>query len=269
MKKIISITELSRNTKEVLKSVKNKDFVVVKNNKPIFYGINPSNYKETKDITNSYNASDYLSRLARQTFKENIYFLMRFESPNITFPEIDYLMNFNDVVNYDFEVKVTKNLIDAWKKILYSKEKITLDFIINLNAIIAKDQALKIGQLRDQKVYVGGTNYIPSIPNKNEVINDINKILSHEPEKAALEFIAYGIRNQLFFDGNKRTSILIANKILKDNGIGLLAIKDSDMLKFNKLLQEFYDDENKKEALISFLSTLIYNSPDYTYKRFK
>lgn len=50
----------------------------------------------------------------------------------------------------------------------------------------------------------------------------------------------YGMRNQLFWDGNKRTSMIIANKIMIMNGKGIILVKDDDLLEFNKLLTEYY-----------------------------
>ncbi len=54
----------------------------------------------------------------------------------------------------------------------------------------------------------------------------------------------YGMRGQLFWDGNKRTSIIVANKILISEGKGILTVKDQYLNEFNKLLTEFYDTNN-------------------------
>ena len=120
-------------------------------------------------------------------------------------------------------------------------------FIINLNSTIAGHQALEVGKLRNQKVFVSGTDYEPKIPNVNMVKNKVKEVLSIDPIDGAVEYLVWGIKSQLFFDGNKRTSILIANKILKDAGIGLLSIKIKDMHEFNKLLNKYYNDESEKQ----------------------
>ncbi len=57
----------------------------------------------------------------------------------------------------------------------------------------------------------------------------------------------YGMRSQLFWDGNKRTSTICANKIMIENGAGIIKISDSDLVQFNSLLSEFYETNNKKE----------------------
>lgn len=48
------------------------------------------------------------------------------------------------------------------------------------------------------------------------------------------------MKSQLFWDGNKRTALIIANKDLIANGKGILAIKDKDLLEFNNLLSNYY-----------------------------
>jgi len=41
--------------------------------------------------------------------------------------------------------------------------------------------------------------------------------------------------------------MLIANKIMIENGAGIIKISDSDLVQFNSLLSEFYETNNKKE----------------------
>ena len=62
----------------------------------------------------------------------------------------------------------------------------------------------------------------------------------------------YGMRNQLFWDGNKRTSIIIANKIMIMNGKGIILIKDENLLEFNKLLTDYYTN-GLDDKIIEFL----------------
>lgn len=50
----------------------------------------------------------------------------------------------------------------------------------------------------------------------------------------------YGMRSQLFWDGNKRTSTICANKIMIENGTGIIKVPDNKLEEFNRLLSEFY-----------------------------
>lgn len=62
----------------------------------------------------------------------------------------------------------------------------------------------------------------------------------------------YGMRNQLFWDENKRTIIIVANKIMIENGAGILRISDENLEEFNTLLSDFYTT-NHKEKITEFL----------------
>ena len=48
------------------------------------------------------------------------------------------------------------------------------------------------------------------------------------------------MRAQVFWDGNKRTSMIVANKIMIENGKGIITIKEEFINEFNKLLSEYY-----------------------------
>ena len=68
----------------------------------------------------------------------------------------------------------------------------------------------------------------------------------------ALEVFVWGARGQFFWDGNKRTSMTLANKILIAAGVGFLTITDKHMEQFNTLLVEYYNT-GESEALKDFL----------------
>jgi len=57
----------------------------------------------------------------------------------------------------------------------------------------------------------------------------------------------FGMRSQLFWDGNKRTSMIVANKIMIKNGAGIIKVSDEYLEEFNKLLSDFYTTSNKQE----------------------
>ena len=60
------------------------------------------------------------------------------------------------------------------------------------------------------------------------------------------------MRSQLFWDGNKRTSSICANKIMIENGNGIIKVPDNKLEEFNALLSEFYST-NKKEKIKQFI----------------
>lgn len=68
----------------------------------------------------------------------------------------------------------------------------------------------------------------------------------------ALDAFVWGTRGQFFWDGNKQTSMTLANKILVSAGAGLLTITDRHMEQFNTLLLDYYNS-GEKEAIQDFL----------------
>ena len=54
----------------------------------------------------------------------------------------------------------------------------------------------------------------------------------------------YGMRKQLFWDGNKRTSTIVANKIMIQNGKGIIKVPDDKLEQFNTLLSDYYTTNN-------------------------
>ena len=101
--------------------------------------------------------------------------------------------------------------------------------------------------LRNGTVGVGGTDYLPPIPDKIEVekrIEEINSI--PDIYERAIEYFCYSVRGQLFWDGNKRTSTIVASKILISEGKGVLTIGKKEALSFNEELLHFYDTADSR-----------------------
>ncbi len=146
------------------------------------------------------------------------------------------------------------NLRDAWKYVINNiEEPFSYELICKVNSYVARNESIEWGRLRNGKVSISGTEYIPNIPIEDEVkkkIEEMKKIKS--VTKRAITYMLYGMRGQLFWDGNKRTSIIVANKILISEGKGILTVKDKYLNEFNELLTEFYNTNNG-EKLEEFL----------------
>ena len=67
-----------------------------------------------------------------------------------------------------------------------------------------------------------------------------------------LNMFLWGTRGQLFWDGNKRTSLVATNKLILEAGAGMLTIQEKNMEQFNALLVAYYDN-GEGEALKAFL----------------
>lgn len=219
------------------------------------------NYKDKHSLTEKEELF-----LAKKFWDENVYCGMRMENRAVTFPQTKTIIegiNVSDVSLDD--IFAIRNMRDAWKYIFSTiYEPLSLDYICKLNSFIARDEALEWGVLRSGNVGISGTAYIPPIPKKNEIERELNKILlsfSTITEKA-LDIFCYITRNQLFWDGNKRTALCTANKLLLSRKRGLLTIKEKDMKNFNTLLCSFYDTGDKEE-----LKSFLYNNAIFGIER--
>ncbi|WP_418755101.1 Fic family protein [Eubacterium ventriosum] len=129
-------------------------------------------------------------------------------------------------------------------------EDVTFEYWCKLNEYIARNEALEWGKLRTGTVGISGTDYVPPVPEKEKTIEELKNILSSTSSSAtdkALEAFTWGARGQFFWDGNKRTSLLLANKILVSSGAGIMTITDKYMEQFNSLLLEYYNTGESRE----------------------
>lgn len=181
--------------------------------------------------------------IAKKQLVSFIYMGAKIEGLNVTFPEIQTILDGVNVPNVNAsDINTILNLKGAWKYVLDNiKEEVTLDFILKVNSYVSRNESLSWGELKTGNVGISGTDYIPKIPKENVVKEDIKNILEiPDITLRSIKYMLYGMRNQLFWDGNKRTSMIIANKIMIMNGKGIILVKDDDLLEFNKLLTEYY-----------------------------
>ena len=158
--------------------------------------------------------------LAKRNLVDNIYSNARMEGLNVTFPQTKTILDGINVPELKIdEIQCILNLRDAWKFVINNiNETFDINFICKVNELVARNESISWGTLRNGKVEITGTDYIPDIPYKEKVEQDIFNILETEnPTEKAIEYMLYGMRSQLFWDGNKRTSTICANKIMIEN----------------------------------------------------
>ena len=179
--------------------------------------------------------------LAKKSFVELVYNTAYIEGCNVTFPQTQTIID-GAVVNgvtVD-DIQTVLNLRDAWKYCINSIDApLTLKYACKINELVSRNESLQWGKLRSGKVFVG--EFEPSIPVENEVLQEIQRInsMSDNVEKA-LEYFAYACKQQLFWDGNKRTSTIVASKILIGSGNGVLTIGKDNAEEFNITLNNWY-----------------------------
>lgn len=195
--------------------------------------------------------------LAKKKWDENVYCGMKMENRAVTFPQTQTILNGVNVPNVQLDdIQAILNMRDAWKFLLSTvNEEVTFEYWCKLNEYIARNEALEWGKLRTGSVGISGTDYEPPIPTKEKTVEELKSILSAPDASAtdkALEAFTWGAKGQFFWDGNKRTSLMLANKVLVSAGAGIMTITDKYMEQFNALLLDYYNT-GKSGQLKQFL----------------
>lgn len=194
--------------------------------------------------------------LAKKKWDENVYCGMRMENRAVTFPQTKTILQGVNVPSVQLsDIEAILNMRDAWRFLLDSMDApVTLEYLCRINEYIARNEALEWGKLRTGSVGISGTDYLPPVPTTDNVRSELDAILTADTSATAkaLEAFVWGARGQFFWDGNKRTSMTLANKILIAAGAGFLTITDRHMEQFNTLLLDYYNT-GESETLKDFL----------------
>lgn len=199
--------------------------------------------------------------LAKKRLVSNIYNSVKLEGLNVTFPETQTILDGVNVSGVKLDdITCILNLRDAWREVINSiDEDINLDYICKINSFVSRNESLEWGVLRSGNVGISGTEYVPKIPEKDEVVRDLNEIFEIENiTLKSIKYMLYGMRSQLFWDGNKRTSMIIANKIMIQNGKGIISVSEDNILDFNRLLTDYYNTGNDEELILFIYNNCIY-----------
>ena len=118
--------------------------------------------------------------LAKRMWDENVYCGMRMENRNVTFPQTKTILEGVNVPGVHLEdITAILNMRDAWKYLLQTKdERLDLDYICGLNALISRNESLEWGVLRYGSVGISGTDHKPAFPVREEGEKNIRSILS-------------------------------------------------------------------------------------------
>ena len=199
--------------------------------------------------------------LAKKVLVSNIYNSAKLEGINTTYPDTKTILDGINVPTLKLdEINCILNLRDAWNYVLSNIDSdINLEFICKVNSYVSRNESLEWGVLRTGKVGINGVDYIPDVPIKEKVVDEINSILREEcATKRAINLMFYLMRSQVFWDGNKRTSMIVANKIMIENGCGIITIKEEFINEFNNLLIEYYNTGNMTKIEYFIYNKCIY-----------
>lgn len=208
-------------------------------------------------MDDKFNLSERESKfLSKKLIIESIYNLAKLEGCSITFFETELIYNgINDQNVTIDDVRVVRNLKAAWEFYLNREfgTELNLEFLLAVNKRVSNNESLDWGVLRYGNIGISGTNRKPKVPEEQEVREQLEemKLITNKTLRA-LKLFLWMCKSQLFWDGNKRSASICCNKVLLDNGCGLLVIQEKDLKEFNTLLSNSYETNQDKE-IINFL----------------
>lgn len=181
---------------------------------------------------------------------------MKMENRAVTFPQTRTILNGVKVPNVSLDdIQAILNMRDAWKYLLgIIREPVDIGYFCKLNEFNCQKRGAGVGKASHGQRGNFRNRLCSPVPEYETVKEGLEQILLPyaTATETALEAFVWGTRGQFFWDGNKRTSMTLANKILIEAGAGMLTITDKHMEGFNILLLDYYNtgaSEELKEYL--------------------
>lgn len=190
--------------------------------------------------------------MAKRLLVDAVYKSANLEGIAITFAETNDIINDVNVQNIKpTEISKVCCLRDAWKYIIENiDEELHLGFIQDVHTLIAKSELSykDLGTLRTNGVLISGTIWRPELPNMTKIYDEFTKIQKIDnATDRAITMMLWIMRTQMFKDGNKRVATLICNKILIQNGNGIMSVPVELDGKFKTLLVKYYEKNDMSE----------------------
>ena len=201
---------------------------------------------------------------AKRNLVDSIWKSVNLEGFNVTFPETYAIVEQATLKNADMDAVIAANNLKlAWRYVLENIDSpLDAAYLKALHSEVARGIALEWGKLRTDAVGVGGTSYIPPVSTEEALGEGLASMarIGH-PVERAMELCAYLIKGQFFWDCNKRTAMLASNKVLIENGCGLLSIPIQQIEDFHEKLHAYYEHD-EKEAFKCYLKEHCFLQPE-------
>ena len=184
--------------------------------------------------------------LAKRNIVDYIWKSANLEGIGVTYPDTQSIYNGMAVSGYTIdEINAINDLKHAWHFVLENINKpLDLDYIKKVHMLLGKFSVINAGAIRREEVHIGGTDWIPDMPDEDKIIDELNGLtenITAAPLETALDIMLFLMRAQMFLDGNKRLGMLIGNKIMIEHGQGIISVRQSDSSEFYLKLIRFYE----------------------------
>ena len=192
--------------------------------------------------------------VAKRNIVDYIWKSANLEGIEVTYPETQAIYD-GGIVNgltVDNIIAIC-NLKNAWQFILENKDiNYNFNVLCHIHKLVADRLVLEqdLGKIRTTPVNIGGTKWQPKFPIESQIIEELNSLLNQEDKsktEIAIEVMLYIMRRQMFIDGNKRVAMLFANRIMIDNGCGIISIAQEYQPTFYEKLIKYYETNDMND----------------------
>ncbi|WP_418462355.1 Fic family protein [Frisingicoccus sp.] len=197
-------------------------------------------------------SADVLNNIAfaRANMKMNIYDQAVLEGVATSFPQTEEIIENGKVSGMTAtDVQKILNLKHAWEFILdrdVLASRSDYYMLSHIARLVNEGFFVEGGRIRGVPVTIGGSSYVPPLPNELDVKDRIREITEEADEaiNIAIKLCLYCMKTQIFLDGNKRASVIFANHYLIAHGGGFLVIPEKEVPEFKQLLVKYYEGED-------------------------
>lgn len=195
-------------------------------------------------------------RFAKKNLVRLVFTNSRFEGLNTTLPQTQTIIDGMSAAGVSIDdTNVIVQLKRGWQYVIRENKTLSLNIEQNINLLVARYDSLDPGSFRTGNVAVelgngkGKGEWQPpelNLETEKLFFTDLMKKSTSITDKA-MTLMYHNMRNQLFWDGNKRTATLAANKLMIDHGAGLINIPLDKWDRWNELISNFYLSGNMRE----------------------
>lgn len=197
-------------------------------------------------------SSDVINNIAfaRANMKMNIYDQAVLEGVATSFPQTEEIIDNGKISGVTAtDVQKILNLKHAWEFILdrdVIASRSDYYMLSHIARVVNEGFFAEGGRIRGVPVTIGGSSYVPPLPNELDVKEKIREIIEESDEviNTSIKLCLYCMKTQIFLDGNKRASVIFANHYLISHGGGFLVIPEKEVPEFKRLLVKYYEGED-------------------------
>ena len=197
-------------------------------------------------------SSDVINNIAfaRANMKMNIYDQAVLEGVATSFQQTEEIIDNGKISGVTAtDVQKILNLKHAWEFILdrdVIASRSDYYMLSHIARVVNEGFFAEGGRIRGVPVTIGGSSYVPPLPNELDIKEKIREIIEESDEviNTAIKLCLYCMKTQIFLDGNKRASVIFANHYLISHGGGFLVIPEKEVPEFKRLLVKYYEGED-------------------------